>query len=52
MAELLYLCMQYGRPELQMEEGLIVQAKKSLDRMLKISAALGVVKAEWDKEAL
>jgi quinolinate synthase len=34
--------MEYEQPELLMEEGLRVQAKKSLDRMLEISAKLGL----------
>src|SRR5215210_3152721 len=36
--EKVYLCMEYEQPELLMEEELRVQAKKSLDRMLEISA--------------
>ncbi len=40
--EKIYLCMKYEQPELLMEEGLRQQAKKSLDRMLEISARLGL----------
>jgi quinolinate synthase len=40
--EKVYLCMEYEQPELLMEEGLRVQAKKSLDRMLEISHRLGL----------
>lgn len=40
--EKVYLCMQYGQPEIIMDEELRVQAKKSLDRMLEISAAAGL----------
>jgi quinolinate synthase len=40
--EKVYLCMQYEQPELLMDEGLRVQAKKSLDRMLEISDRLGL----------
>ena len=41
--EKVYLCMKYGQPELQMEEGLRIQAKKSLDRMLEISQKAGLI---------
>ncbi len=41
--EKVYLCMKYEQPELQMEEGLRVQAKKSLDRMLEISERAGLI---------
>ena len=41
--EKVYLCMKYGQPELQMEEGLRIQAKKSLDRMLEISEKAGLI---------
>ncbi|MFM2387040.1 MAG: quinolinate synthase NadA [Bacteroidota bacterium] len=40
--EKLYICMQYETPEIIMEESLRLQAKKSLDRMLEISAKLGL----------
>jgi quinolinate synthase len=34
--------MQYEQPEIIMDEDLRLQAKKSLDRMLEISAQLGL----------
>jgi quinolinate synthase len=40
--EKVYLCMEYEQPEVIMNEELRVQAKKSLDRMLEISAKLGL----------
>ncbi|MDQ3552641.1 MAG: quinolinate synthase NadA [Bacteroidota bacterium] len=40
--EKVYLCMKYEQPEILMEESLRVQAKKSLDRMLEISAKAGL----------
>ena len=40
--EKLYLCMKYETPEITMEEGLRVAAKKPIDRMLEISAAAGL----------
>lgn len=40
--EKVYLCMEYEQPEVIMDEELRVQAKKSLDRMLEISAQLGL----------
>jgi quinolinate synthase len=40
--EKLYICMEYETPEIVMEETLRLQAKKSLDRMLEISNALGL----------
>ena len=40
--EKVYLCMEYEQPEVIMDEELRVQAKKSLDRMLEISARLGL----------
>jgi quinolinate synthase len=40
--EKVYLCMEYEQPEILMEESLRIQAKKSLDRMLEISAQLGL----------
>ena len=40
--EKVYLCMEYEQPEILMEEELRVQAKKSIDRMLEISAQAGL----------
>jgi quinolinate synthase len=40
--EKLYLCMQYETPEITMAEPLRLQAKKSIDRMLELSAQLGL----------
>jgi quinolinate synthase len=40
--EKVYFCMKYGQPEIIMDETLRIQAKKSLDRMLEISAQLGL----------
>jgi quinolinate synthase len=40
--EKVYLCMKYEQPELIMDEALRLQAKKSLDRMLEISAKAGL----------
>lgn len=40
--EKLYLCMKYELPELTMEEELRVAAKKPIDRMLELSAQLGI----------
>jgi len=40
--EKVYLCMEYEQPEILMDEELRLQAKKSLDRMLEISAQLGL----------
>ena len=40
--EKVYLCMEYEHPEILMDEDLRKQAKKSLDRMLEISASLGL----------
>jgi quinolinate synthase len=40
--EKVYLCMEYEQPEILMEEKLRVQAKKSIDRMLEISAKAGL----------
>ena len=40
--EKVYLCMEYEQPEVIMDEALRVQAKKSLDRMLEISAQIGL----------
>src|SRR3982750_3282631 len=38
--EKVYLCMKYEEPEIIMDEELRIQAKRSLDRMLEISAQL------------
>lgn len=40
--EKLYTCMKYELPEVTMEETLRLQAKKSIDKMLEISAKLGL----------
>ena len=40
--EKVYLCMQYEQPEILMDEALRLQAKKSIDRMLEISAQAGL----------
>lgn len=40
--EKLYLCMKYELPEITMEEGLRLAARKPIDRMLEISARLGL----------
>jgi quinolinate synthase len=40
--EKLYLCMEYETPEINMEEGLRLAAKKPIDRMLEISAKAGL----------
>jgi quinolinate synthase len=40
--EKVFLCMEYEEPEIFMEEELRLQAKKSLDRMLEISARAGL----------
>jgi quinolinate synthase len=40
--EKLYLCMQYEQPELLMDEGLMVAARKPIERMLEISARFGL----------
>lgn len=40
--EKVYLCMKYEQPEILMDEELRLQAKKSLDRMLEISAKAGL----------
>ncbi len=40
--EKLYLCMQYGLPEITMEEELRIAAKRPIDRMLEISAKYGL----------
>jgi quinolinate synthase len=41
--EKVYLCMKYEQPEVTMDEELRLQAKKSLDRMLEISAKAGLI---------
>ncbi|HEY1115322.1 MAG TPA: quinolinate synthase NadA [Chitinophagaceae bacterium] len=41
--EKVYLCMKYEQPELIMDEELRLQAKKSLDRMMEISAKAGLI---------
>jgi quinolinate synthase len=41
--EKVYLCMKYEQPEILMEEGLRLQAKKSLDRMMEISRQGGLI---------
>lgn len=40
--EKLYNCMKYELPEITMEESLRLQAKKSIDKMLELSAKLGL----------
>ena len=40
--EKVYICMKYEQPEIVMEESLRVAAKKPIDRMLALSAALGL----------
>ena len=40
--EKLYLCMEYEQPEILMEESLRLAAKKPIDRMLELSAQLGL----------
>lgn len=42
--EKLYLCMQYETPEITIDEKLRLQALKSLDRMMEISKAAGLIK--------
>jgi quinolinate synthase len=41
--EKLYLCMQYETPELTMDEELRIAAKRSMDRMMEISKAAGLI---------
>ena len=41
--EKLYVCMQYETPELLMDENLRLGAKKSMDRMMEISRAAGLI---------
>ncbi|HVZ56225.1 MAG TPA: quinolinate synthase NadA [Chitinophagaceae bacterium] len=41
--EKLYLCMAYETPEITMEEGLRIAAKRPIDRMLEISRQAGLV---------
>ena len=40
--EKLYLCMEYETPDIEMEEGLRLAARKPIDRMLEISAKAGL----------
>jgi len=40
--EKLYLCMEYGTPEITMDEELRLAARKPIDRMLEISAKAGL----------
>ncbi|MEO7523860.1 MAG: quinolinate synthase NadA [Ferruginibacter sp.] len=40
--EKLYLCMKYEQPEITMDEGLRLAAKKPIDRMMEISAKYGL----------
>lgn len=40
--EKLYLCMQYEIPEIKMDEKLLLQAKKPIERMLEISKQAGL----------
>ena len=40
--EKLYLCLKYELPEIQMEESLLIAAKKPIAKMLKISAQYGL----------
>ncbi len=40
--EKLYLCMEYETPEINMDEGLRLAARKPIDRMLEISAKAGL----------
>ena len=41
--EKLYLCMEYEKPEILMEEELRLAAKKPIDRMLEISKQYGFI---------
>ncbi len=41
--EKLYTCMQYETPEILMEESLRLAAKRSMDRMMEISKAAGLI---------
>jgi quinolinate synthase len=41
--EKLYLCMKYEQPEITMDENLRLAAKKSMDRMMEISKAAGLI---------
>jgi quinolinate synthase len=41
--EKLYLCMEHELPEVILPEWVIEQGRKSIDRMLEISAAAGLV---------
>ncbi|HMO33093.1 MAG TPA: quinolinate synthase NadA [Lacibacter sp.] len=40
--EKIYLCMEYGQPEILMDESLRLAAKKPIDRMLELSATFGL----------
>lgn len=40
--EKLYLCMKYEKPEILMDEEIRLQAKKPIDKMLELSAQLGL----------
>ena len=40
--EKLYLCMKYELPEITMDESLRIMARKPIDKMLEISAKLGL----------
>ena len=40
--EKLYVCMKYEQPEIKMEESLRIAAKRPIDRMLEMSAQLGL----------
>jgi len=40
--EKLYLCMKYETPEILMDETLRLQAKRSIDKMMELSAQLGI----------
>lgn len=41
--EKLYLCMKYEQPEITLEEGLRIAAKKPIDKMLELSRSLGLI---------
>ena len=41
--EKLYLCLKYETPEITMEEGLRLAAKKPIDKMLELSAQFGLI---------
>ena len=40
--EKLYLCLKNGLPEVTVPENIIVEARKPIERMLEISAKLGL----------